>query len=248
MARHRAAAEVAELTSVGIGLEGVRRILRLELQVDALQRRVAELEQDAAAADYALRAHHPPSRPLMQNSNLPAGADAPGGPVGHRVASRHAADRRGTTLMDASKLTTRSAPRPSTPPSSPPRPPATRRSRQLHLLDALLRQPEGIIYLLLQAVGAQPAAVEAGVRTELGRLPAASGTSVGAPSYSRATLAVLTKAGDIAADLKDDFVSTEHLLLGLATGDSPARTLLASAGATADALRGALPPSAAAPG
>lgn len=47
--------EVAELTSSGIGLEGVRRILQLELQVDALQRRVRELEQEVASADYALR-------------------------------------------------------------------------------------------------------------------------------------------------------------------------------------------------
>jgi MerR family transcriptional regulator/heat shock protein HspR len=47
--------EVAELTSSGIGLEGVRRILELEHQVDALQHRVAELEQDLAAADYTLR-------------------------------------------------------------------------------------------------------------------------------------------------------------------------------------------------
>src|SRR3954467_6997839 len=60
---------VAELTSTGIGLEGVRRILQLELQVDALQRRVGELEQDLAAADYALRQTldtKPPRR------NLPA--------------------------------------------------------------------------------------------------------------------------------------------------------------------------------
>src|SRR5213592_4761039 len=47
--------EVAELTSSGIGLEGVRRILQLELRVDALRHRVAELEQDLATADYALR-------------------------------------------------------------------------------------------------------------------------------------------------------------------------------------------------
>ena len=47
--------EVAELTSTGIGLEGVRRILELEHHVDALQRRVAELEQELAAADYTLR-------------------------------------------------------------------------------------------------------------------------------------------------------------------------------------------------
>ena len=47
--------EVAELTSAGIGLEGVRRILDLEHHVDALKRRVSELEQDLAAAEYALR-------------------------------------------------------------------------------------------------------------------------------------------------------------------------------------------------
>ena len=45
----------AELTSTGIGLEGVRRILELEHHVDALQRRVVELEQELAAAEYTLR-------------------------------------------------------------------------------------------------------------------------------------------------------------------------------------------------
>ena len=52
----------------------------------------------------------------------------------------------------------------------------------LHLLDALLKQPEGIIAPLLQAVGVQPSLVEAGVRSELAKLPAASGSSVAAPS------------------------------------------------------------------
>jgi MerR family transcriptional regulator, heat shock protein HspR len=63
--------EVAELTSTGIGLEGVRRILELEHQVDALQRRVVELEQDLTATEYALhqslsKNQNPPSK------NLPA--------------------------------------------------------------------------------------------------------------------------------------------------------------------------------
>ncbi len=47
--------EVAELTSVGIGLEGVRRILELEHQVDALRRRAGELESELAATQNALR-------------------------------------------------------------------------------------------------------------------------------------------------------------------------------------------------
>ena len=60
--------EVAELTSTGIGLEGVRRILELEHHVDALKRRVAELEHDLAAAEYTVR------RTLETRStkNLPA--------------------------------------------------------------------------------------------------------------------------------------------------------------------------------
>jgi MerR family transcriptional regulator/heat shock protein HspR len=56
--------EVAELSAHGIGLEGVRRILQLEHQVDALRHRVAELEQDLAATAY---------RPtLTPPKNLPA--------------------------------------------------------------------------------------------------------------------------------------------------------------------------------
>jgi MerR family transcriptional regulator, heat shock protein HspR len=58
--------EVAELTSTGIGLEGVRRILQLEHQVDALQRRVAELEQDLTATEYALH------QSLHQNQTTPS--------------------------------------------------------------------------------------------------------------------------------------------------------------------------------
>jgi MerR family transcriptional regulator/heat shock protein HspR len=64
--------EVAELTSTGIGLEGVRRILALELQVDALQRRVAELEHDLAAADHVLRQTLHPDPAASPRSNLPA--------------------------------------------------------------------------------------------------------------------------------------------------------------------------------
>ena len=47
--------EVAELASSGIGLEGVRRILDLEHHVGALQQRVHELEDQLAAAEYAVR-------------------------------------------------------------------------------------------------------------------------------------------------------------------------------------------------
>ncbi len=110
----------------------------------------------------------------------------------------------------------------------------------LHLLAALVTQAEGVIHPLLQAVGAQPSTLESSVRAELARLPAASGSSVSAPSYARAALAALTRAGEIAAEMQDEFISTEHLLIAVASVDSPAATLLRDAGATAEALRAAL--------
>ncbi len=66
--------EIAELTATGIGLEGVRRILELENQVSALRMRVAELEDELATAEYALR------QTLTRRANLPAvrAASVPG--------------------------------------------------------------------------------------------------------------------------------------------------------------------------
>src|SRR4051794_14681595 len=142
-------------------------------------------------------------------------------------------------LMDASKFTTRSQQAINAAIESA----ASAGHAQveaLHLLDALLKQPEGIIHPLLQAVGAQPSAVESAVRTELGRLAAATGSSVAAPSYSRAALQTLTRAGELAEEMGDEFISTEHLLIALAGVDSAAATVLRNAGATVDALRGAL--------
>ena len=102
----------------------------------------------------------------------------------------------------------------------------------VHLLAALLAQPEGIARPLFEAAGVQPSTVIAGVEAELKKLPAVSGATVAAPSYSRAVLQILAKGNDIAAEMKDDYVSTEHLLIATATVDSPAGAALKAAGAT----------------
>ncbi len=141
--------------------------------------------------------------------------------------------------MDASKLTTRSQEAVSTAISTA----ASAGHAQVeavHLLAALLAQQDGIARPLFEAAGVQPAAVVAGIDAELKKLPAASGSTVGAPSYSRAVLSILNTAGDIAGEMKDDYVSTEHLLIAAATVDSPVRSVLTGAGATPEALRGAL--------
>ena len=71
----------------------------------------------------------------------------------------------------------------------------TPRSRPSHLLAALLgASRRASPHPLLEAVGVPPGAVEAGVRAELAKLPAATGSSVAAPSYSRAAIQVFSTA------------------------------------------------------
>src|SRR5690349_7194607 len=106
-----------------------------------------------------------------------------------------------------------------------------------HLLATLLSQPDGIAGALLTAAGVDPAAVAAANDDALRRLPAATGTSVSSPSYARATIAALEAAGELATSLGDEYVSTEHLLVALASGSGPTHDLLVGHGATAEALR-----------
>ncbi|GGM10060.1 ATP-dependent chaperone ClpB [Promicromonospora citrea] len=111
----------------------------------------------------------------------------------------------------------------------------------VHLLGALLGQENGVAVGLLDAVGANAQSIGQRVRAALVALPQASGASTAQPSASRAFAAVLDVAGKEAQGLGDEYVSTEHLLVALAAGQSSAAQILADAGATADALRAALP-------
>ncbi len=106
----------------------------------------------------------------------------------------------------------------------------------LHLLEALLEQPEGIAISLLVAAGVQRSEVGAQVRTALVALPSSSGSSVAQPQSSRALLNVINDAQKRAESMGDAYVSTEHLLLALAASDSEAGRILKSAGATPDEL------------
>jgi ATP-dependent Clp protease ATP-binding subunit ClpB len=107
----------------------------------------------------------------------------------------------------------------------------------IHLLEALLAQAGGTTGPLLAAVGVDAADVANAVQDELRSLPSASGASVANPGLSRATHEVLQRAQDLASQLGDEFVSSEHLVVGIATVDSPAGKVLTSAGATSDALQ-----------
>ncbi len=106
----------------------------------------------------------------------------------------------------------------------------------LHLLDALLRQEGGITVPLLAAAGADPAAVRKAVDDQLAKLPKAAGSTVGPPDWSRQLLAARAVADKLAADMSDEYVSTEHLLAGLAQAGGEAATLLQDAGAGPERL------------
>jgi ATP-dependent Clp protease ATP-binding subunit ClpB len=110
-----------------------------------------------------------------------------------------------------------------------------------HLLDALLRQEGGVANGLLDAVGADRGAIGRQVRAMLVKLPASSGATVAQPSASRQLATALDAASTEARALGDDYVSTEHLLVGLATGQSGVAEALTAAGASRDALVAALP-------
>jgi ATP-dependent Clp protease ATP-binding subunit ClpB len=106
----------------------------------------------------------------------------------------------------------------------------------LHLLVALIAQNGGTTAPLLRAVGADPVTVAKDAESRLGRLPRANGQTLNAPEMSRPLLSVINTAVARARELNDEYVSTEHLLVGLAADGGQAATLLRDAGATPEAL------------
>ena len=106
---------------------------------------------------------------------------------------------------------------------------------------ALLEQSEGLLVPLLQKLGATPSALLADLEKELGRRPKVQGTSSSDTFLSSDLKKALDAAQSEAARLKDDYTSTEHLLLGLAEqGGSALKKLFQKHGLRRDALLKAL--------
>ena len=109
-----------------------------------------------------------------------------------------------------------------------------------HLLLALLGQQESIVVPVLQKVGASAAALRDQADREAARHPKQSGGSA-QPSTSRELNQVLDRAEEEARELGDEYVSTEHLLLALAsTKGAQTNAILTAAGATHKALLAAI--------
>jgi ATP-dependent Clp protease ATP-binding subunit ClpB len=100
----------------------------------------------------------------------------------------------------------------------------------VHLLVALLRDAEGSTHSLVTRSGVDPQALLGAAKSEVDRLPSASGTTVQRPAPSAAFTRVLAKSLDLAGSMKDDYVATEHLLVSLAAVESAAQRVLTAAG------------------
>ena len=107
-----------------------------------------------------------------------------------------------------------------------------------HLLHALLQQEEGIVVPLLQKLGLQVPLLRQRAEAALGKYARVEGGAE--PRLARDLNKALDDAESEARALGDEYVSTEHLLLGLAAEKDEAGRLLRDAGATPDAVRQAL--------
>jgi len=112
-----------------------------------------------------------------------------------------------------------------------------------HMLAALLQDREGIVVPVLTKLGVNPDALAAQAAERIGRLPKVSGGGAVQPHLSAAGQKVLDQAFKEAEKFKDEYVSTEHLLLAMSQekdkGNEPYQ-LLVPAGATHDAILKAL--------
>ena len=112
----------------------------------------------------------------------------------------------------------------------------------LHVMDALLRQENGVARSLIEAAGGDPQAIGAAVRNALVALPSASGSSTSQPQASRQLTAAIAQAEKEMQQMGDEYVSTEHLLIGIAASKpNQSAELLEKNGVTAASLRKAVP-------
>ena len=224
---------IQELTSTGLNLEGVRRVLQLESELARLREELVQVRAQALEAVAAT--HRQYRRDLVPLRQTPV-------PYRRRTGTwelsteirdeRHeqndARHEKGEPVpIDPERWTnnTKAAFSAATGHAASSNHPEL---TPAHLLDALLQQQETMTRPLLTQVGIDPDVLAGKVHEQLSRLPRAEGGAE--PGLSRDARAVLEAADQNRRDLGDDYVSVEHLVLALAD----------QIGVTKDALLAAL--------
>jgi ATP-dependent Clp protease ATP-binding subunit ClpB len=94
----------------------------------------------------------------------------------------------------------------------------------LHLLAALVAETDGVVRPILEKIGANRGQLEKIVEAELGHFPKTSGGAM--PQLGESAVKLIEAAQKLADTMKDEFVSTEHLLLACAQVDTKAKNVL----------------------
>jgi ATP-dependent Clp protease ATP-binding subunit ClpB len=108
-----------------------------------------------------------------------------------------------------------------------------------HVLLAMLEQEDGIVAPIIEKIGADPDKLITAAKSLIAAQPRAIGEAAQV-FYSSGVSKVLAKAENEASSLKDEFVSTEHILIALSASDGKAADMLKKAGVTKNAILGAL--------
>lgn len=112
----------------------------------------------------------------------------------------------------------------------------------LHLADALLRQEQGVVRAFIAQAGADAQQIGAEIRNALVALPSSTGSTTTKPDASRQLLAALSQAEKEMRTMGDEYVSTEHMLIGIvASAPNAVADIFKKHNVSADALRKAVP-------
>ncbi len=111
----------------------------------------------------------------------------------------------------------------------------------LHILDALIHQEQGVVASILQRLGVHRDPIKGEIDAALERMPRVEGDAGAQVGLGRHAQEALNAGWKVAQTLKDEYLSTEHILIGMVEGKSdPAGTILRNAGVTKDDLWQAL--------
>ncbi len=113
--------------------------------------------------------------------------------------------------------------------------------RPAHVLEALLKQEDGIAAPVLKATGVDPETVAKQAAQLIDGYPSAQGQNMANPGINRDLQTALQHAQDLAGELGDEFISADVLLAAIARGGDDAAELLTKRGATFDAIKEAFP-------
>ncbi len=108
-----------------------------------------------------------------------------------------------------------------------------------HLLYALLTQEDGVVPATVNKIGSEVPRLLSAVERAINAKPRATGAST-STGYGRDTQTILNEGQEIARNMKDDFTSTEHVLMAMASSRSRVRTLLEQHGVDYNAILQAL--------